>query len=96
MVELALTLRREFDAGVFDLLDDGEELLNGVNEFLGAGPAEGGFFAYDNELFEELGGYLAGEEVRDGHVEVKWEDILAFATHSGGGGITENEMGESM
>lgn len=68
MVELALTLRRELDAGVFDLLDDGEELLNGVNEFLGAGPAEGGFFAYDNELFEELGGYLAGEEVRDGHV----------------------------
>lgn len=78
-VELALALRRELDAGVFDLLDDGEELLNGVREVLGAGPAEGGFFAYDNELFEELGGYLAGEKVRHGHVGCEMGGYFGFS-----------------
>ena len=40
-VELGLPELGELDAGVFDLLDDGEKLLDVENKLLGACPAKG-------------------------------------------------------
>lgn len=41
-VELELTVRRDLDARVLDLVDDGMELPDGGDELLGARPAEAG------------------------------------------------------
>lgn len=41
-VKLELTVLRELDARVLDLVDDGVELPDGGDELLGARPAEAG------------------------------------------------------
>lgn len=68
VVEVALAVLRDLVAGELDLFDDREKVSDVGDELLRAGAARRRFTGDDQELFEELGGDLAGEEVCNSHV----------------------------
>ena len=62
-----LTCRGELDAGVLDLLYGGKQFSYVSYELIGTPSAEDGLPGDLHKRPEELGGDLAGEEVRQGH-----------------------------
>lgn len=67
-VELALARLWELDAGVLDLVDDGEEVVDGVYQALRGGLAEAVLPADLDQGFQELRRDLAGKEIRHPHL----------------------------
>lgn len=70
--DLSLAVRRKLDAAVLNLVDRGLDGLDEDDESVGDAFVFPCFGGYEDELFEKLGGYFAGEEIGDCHL-FKWK-----------------------
>lgn len=66
-VELRLAQCRKLDAGVLDLLDGGEEVVDVADELVGAGAAEEGLAGDADQHFQKLRRDLPREKIVQGH-----------------------------